>query len=106
MYPSFGEYSLIGLNFWILFNIKFLNLPHGYYFAYILWISNTCIHYFNLFQLKFLCQVRKKLLQLPMSKSSVGSDLLTKDKRPLEPHMPINFWIKKQLLLKPPKLKI
>lgn len=33
IYPVFAEYSLIGLPFWILYNLKFNNLSHGYYFA-------------------------------------------------------------------------
>jgi hypothetical protein len=32
-YPSIRDYSLLGLNFWILFNIKFNGLSHGYYFV-------------------------------------------------------------------------
>lgn len=33
LYPSFGEYALMGLNFWILFNLKFNKFAQGYYLA-------------------------------------------------------------------------
>ena len=32
-YPTFLDYSLIGLNFWILSNIKFNNFAQGFYLA-------------------------------------------------------------------------
>lgn len=33
IYSPFAQYALIGLPFWILFNLKFNRLSHGYYFV-------------------------------------------------------------------------
>lgn len=33
IYPSFADYSLMVLPFWILYKLKFNDLSHGYYFV-------------------------------------------------------------------------
>ncbi len=49
-YPSITDYSLLGLNFWILFNIKFNGLSHGYYFVLLTLAAFQYLYFQKVFQ--------------------------------------------------------
>lgn len=52
LYPSFAEYSLIGLPFWMLYNLKFNSFPHGYYLVLASLVLFEYFYFTKVFQMK------------------------------------------------------